>query len=193
MDCSLPDSSVHGNSSAKNTGVGCHALLQGIFPTQGSNSGLLHCRWILYHLSHQGSPRILEWVAYPFSRGSSWPRNRTRVSCIEGKVAQSCPTLCDPMDYSLPGFSVHGIFQVRVLEWVAISFSRGSSWPRDRTRVSCIVGRRFTHWAILNHLNYQGSPFPWIHHSPMETLDWIWESEHWKAQMSVWVSSLWQN
>ena len=57
---------------------------QGIFPPQGSNSGLLHCRWILHHLSHQGSPRILEWVAYSFSRGSSWPRNGTGVSCIAG-------------------------------------------------------------------------------------------------------------
>ena len=64
MDCSLPGSSVHRDSLGKNTGVGCHALLQGIFPTQGSNPGLPHCRWILYHLSHQGSPRILEWVAY---------------------------------------------------------------------------------------------------------------------------------
>ena len=58
------------DSPAKNTGVGCHALLQGIFPTQGLNPGLLHCRQILYQPSHQGSPRILEWVAYPFSRGS---------------------------------------------------------------------------------------------------------------------------
>ena len=56
MDCSLPGSSVHGDSSGKNTGVGCHALLQGIFPTQGLNPGLLHCRWILYCLCHQGSP-----------------------------------------------------------------------------------------------------------------------------------------
>ena len=54
MDCSLPGSSVH--SSGKNTGVGYHFLLQGIFLTQGSNQGLLHCRQILYHLSHQGSP-----------------------------------------------------------------------------------------------------------------------------------------
>ena len=54
-DCSLPGSSVHGDSPAKNTGVGCHTLLQGIFPTQGSNPGLTHCRWTLYHLSHQGS------------------------------------------------------------------------------------------------------------------------------------------
>ena len=55
MDCSLPGSSVHGDSLGKNTGLGCHALLQGIFPSQGLNPGLLHCRWILYHLSHQGS------------------------------------------------------------------------------------------------------------------------------------------
>ena len=51
-----PGSSDHGDSPGKNTGVGCHALFQGIFPTQGSNPGILHCRWILYHLSHQGSP-----------------------------------------------------------------------------------------------------------------------------------------
>ena len=63
---------------------------------------------------------------------------------VKREVAQSCLTLCDPMDCSLPGSSVHGIFQARVLEWVAISFSRGSSGPRDQTRVSRIAGRRFT-------------------------------------------------
>ena len=64
------------------------------------------------------------------------------------EVAQSCPTLCDPMDCSLPGSSVHWILQARILEWVAISFSRESSWPRDWTQVSCIAGRRrFTVWA----------------------------------------------
>ena len=57
MDHSPPGSSVHGDSPGKNTGVGGHVLLQGIFPTQGSNPGLLHCRWILYCLSHQGSPK----------------------------------------------------------------------------------------------------------------------------------------
>ena len=61
----------------------------------------------------------------------------------ESEVAQSCLTLCDPMDCSLPGSSVHGILQARVLEWVAISFSRGSSQPRDRTQVSRIGGRCF--------------------------------------------------
>ena len=63
------------------------------------------------------------------------------------EVAQSCPALCDPMDCSLLGSSVHGIFQTRVLEWVAISFSRGSSRPRDWTRVSHIVDKRFTVWT----------------------------------------------
>ena len=73
------------DSPGKNTGVGCHALLHGIFPTQGSNPGLPHCRQILYCLSHQGSPGILEWVAYPFSRGSSPPRSQTGVSCVVGR------------------------------------------------------------------------------------------------------------
>ena len=59
------------------------------------------------------------------------------------EVAQSCPTLRDPLDCSPPGSSVHGILQARILEWVAISFSRGSSQPRDQTQVSCIRGRRF--------------------------------------------------
>ena len=63
-------------------------------------------------------------------------------------VTNSCQTLCDPMDCGSPGSSVHGILQARVVEWVAISFSRGSSWPRDRTPVSyvsCTAGRFFTH------------------------------------------------
>ena len=89
MDCTLPGSSVHGESPGKNTRVGCCALLQGIFPTQGSNSGLSHCRQILYRLSHQGSPRILEWVAYPLSRGSSQPRDCTQVSCIASRFFTS--------------------------------------------------------------------------------------------------------
>ena len=72
------------NSPGQNTGVDSLSLLQGIFPTQESNPGLLHCRQILYWLSHRTSPRTLEQVAYPFSRASSWPRNRTGVSCIAG-------------------------------------------------------------------------------------------------------------
>ena len=70
------------NSPGQNTGVVSLSILQGIFPAQGLNPGLPHCGWILYQMSHKGSSRILEWVAYPFSRGSSPPRNRTGVSCI---------------------------------------------------------------------------------------------------------------
>ena len=78
------------NSPGQNTGVGSLSVLQGIFPTQGSNPGLPHFRQILYQLSDKGSPRILEWVAYPFSSGSFWPRNRTGVSCIEGRFFTNC-------------------------------------------------------------------------------------------------------
>ena len=77
----------------------------------------------------------------------------------ESEVFQSCLTLCNPMDYSLPGSSVRGLFQARVLEWVAISFSRGSSQPRDWTWVSCIADRRFTIWvtreALRDTWNYR--------------------------------------
>ena len=89
------------NSSGQDTGVGSLSLLQGIFPTQRSNRGLLHCRQILYQLSHKGSPTILEWVAYPFSRGSSRPRNRTRslirplLKCLPSFFSQKVPSyLC---------------------------------------------------------------------------------------------------
>ena len=72
------------NSPGQNTGMGSLSLLQGNFPTQGPNPGLPHCRQILNQLSHKGSPGILGWLAYPCSRGSSLPRNQTRVSCIAG-------------------------------------------------------------------------------------------------------------
>ena len=79
----------------------------------------------------------------------SWLQSPSAVILSEwvSEVAQSCPTLCNPMDCSPPGSLVHGIFQAWILEWVAISFSRGSSQPRDRTQVSHVVGTRFTVWA----------------------------------------------
>ena len=113
------------NSPGQNTGVGSLSpLLQRIFPTQGLNPGLWHCRWTLYQLSHQGSPRILEWVAYPFSSGSSWPRNWTRVSCIAGRFFTSWATreaqsLSCTQLFVTPWTIVHGILQARILEWVA--------------------------------------------------------------------------
>ena len=94
MSNSLRPHGLHSsrNSPGQNTGVGSLSLLQGIFPTQGSNPGLPHSRQILYQLSHKGSPRILEWVAYPFSNRSSWPKNRTGVSCIAGRFFTSWAT-----------------------------------------------------------------------------------------------------
>ena len=115
-------------------------------------------------LSMEFHARILECIAILFSRRSFQPRDQTWVSWISGQhhhlsyqgtyitkvkseVAQLCLTLCDPMDYSPPGSSIHGIFQVRLLEWVAISFCRGSSWPRDWNWVSHITDRHFTVWT----------------------------------------------
>ena len=87
--------------------------------------------------------RTPEWVASSFSKRNYRKKEKKK----ESEVAQSCPTLCDPMDCSLPGSSVHGIFQAIVLEWIAIFCSRGSSWPRYQTQVSCIADRCFTLWA----------------------------------------------
>ena len=80
----------------------------------------------------------------------------TTISFYESEVTQSCPTLCVPMDCSLPGFSIRGIFQARVLEWIALSFSRRSSWTRDQTQVSCIAGKCFT--ALLSETPFYEQP-----------------------------------
>ena len=105
---------VHGILQAKNPEVGSFSLLHGIFPTQGLNPGLPHCRRILYQLSHQGSPRILEWVTYPFSSGSSHPRSRTRASCIVGGFFTSWATRESYISYKCPqilrSFVISGFF-----------------------------------------------------------------------------------
>ena len=111
MDWSPPGTSVREDSSGRNTGVGCHALLRGAF-NQGSNPSLPHCRQTPYHLSHQRSPRIHEWVAYPFSKRSSQPRDSTRVSCIPGGFLTCWATreagICSHSDPNLPGlFTLH--------------------------------------------------------------------------------------
>ena len=84
-DCRLPDSAIHGDSPGQNTGVGCHALLQGIFLTQGSNSHLPHCRQILYNLSHQRSP-LLEWLLSKKTRmsGLLFSISSTMFLTVEG-------------------------------------------------------------------------------------------------------------
>ena len=71
---------------------------------------------------------------------------------LHAKSLQSCLAWCDPLECSLPGSSVHGILQARILEWIAMLFSRGSSWPRDWTQISCTAGRFFTVWATREAL-----------------------------------------
>ena len=111
----------------KNTGVDCHSLLQGIFPTQGSNPGFPHSRQILYHLSHQRSPRILESIANPFSR-EIFTTQRLGLGLLH----------CWLILYHL---SHQG--SPRILEWVTHSFSRRISPPSNITGVSCIAGKFF--------------------------------------------------
>ena len=209
--CSPRGSSVLGDSPGKNTEVDCHALLQGNFPGQGWNPGLL--QGILYSLSHREahlflkSNHILSAVAWTQEEWCLWNMMSTltqwrlrmetartsifgsispdclpqdwflcislegrcislnRVAstiplsfplreCMPAKSLQSCPTLCDPVDCSPPGSSVHGILQARILEWVAMPSSGGSSPPRDRTQVSYVscIGRQ-----VLYHLGRPGS------------------------------------
>ena len=95
--CNSKDYTVHGILQARILEWVRLSLLREIFPTQGSNPGLAHCRWILYQLSQQGNPRVLKWVACSFSSGSvvsgsSWPRNQTRVSCIADRFLTSWAT-----------------------------------------------------------------------------------------------------
>ena len=120
------------NSPGQNTGEGSLYLFQGIFLTQGWNLGLLHCRQILYHLSQ-----------------------------YESEAAQSCPTLCDPTDCSLPGSSVHGIFQARVLEWGAIAFS--IPWvPTNLLSPSVDLPTWIFYMYKQNHPTYRNLCLPFI-------------------------------
>ena len=94
--------------SGKNTGVGCHLLLQGIIPSQESNPGILHYRQILYHLRHQESP-MLGLIVYKYWERALVKKNKRVCSTVIrfSSVAQWCPSLCDPRDCSMPGFPVH--------------------------------------------------------------------------------------
>ena len=178
------------------SGLPCNLRIEPASP------GLLHCRRILYLLSHNGSPTdsvptkkvtclrsihpedspdtvldiitlllgfyskvkisesmfvyfvcylngTLEWVIVACTQFAIfWLGDQLAFLEVRwGEVTQSCPTLCNPVDCNLLGFSVHGILQARILEWIAISFSRGSSQPRDRTWISRIGGRHFNLWA----------------------------------------------
>ena len=99
--------------------------------------------------SHVSTDSQLHCLRNISNQGASHHWNKWKS---ESEVAQLCPTLCNPMEGSLSGSAIHGIFHARILEWAAISFSRGSSQPRDRTRVSCVADRRFTVWATREAL-----------------------------------------
>ena len=111
--------------------------------------GLLDHMVVLFLVFFRNSHTVLHSGCINLHRGSPkastyYVRNTQHVGSLCAKSFQSCLTLCDPMDCSPPGCSSHGILQARRLEWAAITFSRGSSQPRDRTLVPCIAGRFFT-------------------------------------------------
>ena len=147
MDCRPPGSSVHGILQARILEwvavPSSRGSSQPSFQTCVSNVSCID-RWVLYRYHHLGSrsecrwKKIRVWMAEPLGiqelRG--WDEKML--------VSQLCPTLWDPIDCSLPGSSVCGILQAKILEWAAIPFSRGSSQPRDQSLVSCIAGRFFT-------------------------------------------------
>ena len=163
-DCSPPDSSVHGISQAR--------ILRWVAVSFSRGSSQPR-DWILISLHYSrfftteppGKPHLtcmvdiilLAQYTKLFTNfiGTNWivtllPKLTRKWKKV--LVAQSCWTLCDPKDGSPPGSSVHGIVQARILEWITIPVSRGSSQPRDRTQVSCIVGRFFIFWAIAQTL-----------------------------------------
>ena len=118
----------------QNTGVGNLSLLQVIFPTQGSNPGLPHCRQIVYQVSHKRSPGILEWVAYHFSSGSSWPWNQIGVSCIAGRFLSNRVS-------GNPNIMKNGSYLCINIEYLFFSF-----WLTSL----CIKGSRFIHLYKTN-------------------------------------------
>ena len=107
--------------------------------TQRDSDSWVRCRPWNISTSFQVIQRQVVWGVHA--------KNPTLGKVKWSEVAQSDPTLCNPVDCSPPGFSIHGIPQARILEWVAISFSRGSSSPRDQTQVSRIAGLCFNLWA----------------------------------------------
>ena len=159
MDCSLPGSSVHGISRQEYwSGVPLpspHCSLDSSNPWYPYLAQGLCTSWLLIlwgsaqsFFSKKPSLSIQCYHTLPLNFStvyffySHYPH--LRLSCVQSKSLQSCPTLCNPMDCSLPGSSVHGILQARILEWVAVPSSRGSSGPRDRTCISYT----YLHWQV---------------------------------------------
>ena len=141
---------------------GSLSLLQGIFPTQGLKPGLSHCSRFLYQLSHKGSPRILEWVAYPFSSRPSQLRNWTMVSCIAGGFFTNW-AIREALSFSKKYLFIW-LHWVLVVVWrLTCPMACGilTPWPGDWTHMSCTVRRMFNHWTtreIPLPFHFQQSP-----------------------------------
>ena len=152
MDCIPPGSSVHGISQASIL-EWVAIFFSGIFPTQGLNLSLLHCRQSLYRLSHQ----ILVSCLFSLQLGTLMStmilkpvQPNLHTAAAAAKSLQSCPTLCDPIDGSPPGSPVPGIVQARTLEWVAISFSNAWKWKikvKSLSRIRLLA----TPWTATCH------------------------------------------
>ena len=130
----------------------------------------LEC-WELTHAFKTNSHFLFKPASVSFCYLQPKSANEHGICCC--LVTKLCLTLCDPMDCSLPGSSVHGIFQARILEWLAISFSRGSSWPRDRTHISCITGRFF------------------ITEPPGKPIDRVYDTEFLPFTQKSWLLEVW--
>ena len=143
------------NFPGQNTVLGNLCLLQGIFPTQVFHTaGRFLTSWATREAQLEDNYNIVMVFAiyqHESATGTCFTFNMkfcafkcpSLLFCVHAKLFQLCPTLCDPMDSNAPGSSVHGILQTRILEWVAIPSSRGSSQSKDRTHVSCLL-----HWQV---------------------------------------------
>ena len=124
--------------------------------------------WIYFRRRKSALRHLTRWLSYRLLAAQSWESRSSLLWC-QFLICCCCLVpklhlpLCDPMDYSLPGSSTHGILQTRILEWVAISYSRGSSWPRDWTCISCVscIGR----WILYHCTTWEIMPrYPFLMH-----------------------------
>ena len=183
------------NSPGQNAGVGSLSLLQEIFPTQGLNPGLLHCRQILYQLSHKGSPRILEWVACPFSRESSQPRNWTEVSCIAGGFFTNWPmTEAIALQHCKATISLVQLLS-RILLFVTLwTAARQASLSTTNSQsllklMSIELAMSSNHLILCHPLLLLPSVFPSIRVFPKESVLCIRWPKYWSFSFSISPSS----
>ena len=143
------------NSPGQKPGVGNLSFLQGIFPTQGLNPGLLHFRQIPYQLSHKRSPRILKWVAYPFSSRSSWPRNQTGVSCTAGGFFTNW-AIREAQDLGQTNRQIKHLKNIYIISHRYYRFAFTEIIMAIWDRLLCIIAHGF--WDLIQYW-YQGATY----------------------------------